>query len=128
MNNLINKVTFKKIFRLDKNLVKLNKWSLYNMYQKEVGTRTIFIDNYILVAGKYFGVTKFEKTLVKLGFTFSRVTTRNTYGEYKFFVADEYIESVKNLMLLIDTDEVENIEVAYQIFQNIKLYKNNKNN
>ena len=121
MHNLISKDTFTKIFGLDKKFNKLGKWH----FQKDTLNNTTFVNNYINIFTGFLGNCNFNKNLVKIGFVKQEIFSNGFYfcQEYRFYIADEYISFVQNIFDLIESEDIDQTHLAFQLFQNIKLYK-----
>lgn len=107
---LITKETFKKIFAV---------------YEDRYGrqfVRVSFRNNtiYLNLGHLYASIGIFIETISKIGFV--NCTIPNYNDKFRLKILPEYTESIKNLFDLAISDDKANVEVAYQIFQNIREY------
>ena len=119
MHNNLNKAAFCKMFELNKKFENKDK-SLFMYYKKEILTSFYKHQNVINISGYLLNCTNFEKELLKNGFEVK--VNKSFYKTYVFYVAEEYNEFVQNIFDLIESDNIDQTHLAFQLIQNLKTF------
>ena len=112
MHNNISKRTFCRMFCLNKDFEKVRGY--YGGIIKRI-YESILVDNMIVITN-INEHTQFTKNLYKIGFVY------DLSFQLRFHIVQDYVESVKNIFALIESENIDQTHLAFQLIQNLKTF------
>lgn len=76
---------------------------------------TILLDNMIVITN-INEHSQFIKNLHKIGFIY------DLSNQHIFHIAPDYVESVKNIFAIVESENIDQTHLAFQLIQNLKIF------